>query len=208
MNYSHLLFAVIIGYLIGSVPFGYLLVKFFHKKDIRTLGSGNIGATNVYRFDNNLGIATFALDAIKGLFAAYFVSQIEIIFLSSDGDFLSSRTVSLLAGFSAILGHIYSWFLNFKGGKGVSTMIGYFLYISVPMTVLGLFAWFVCFKNSRYSSLSSLLFTSISFAYGLFFVSGIARLFVFLVCILVVYQHRENIRRLMNGEELRIPESE
>lgn len=208
MTYFHFFFAIVIGYLIGSVPFGYLLVKAFHKKDIRTIGSGNIGATNVYRLDKKLGILTFILDAIKALLAAYFIAQIETIFSSSNSKLIEEQTACLLAGLSAVLGHVYSWFLNFKGGKGVSTMVGYFLYISVPMTILGLIAWIVCFKYSRYSSLSSLLFSGVSLIYGLLFVSGIAKLFIFLIVMVVVYQHRKNIKRLLKKEELKIPESD
>jgi glycerol-3-phosphate acyltransferase PlsY len=204
MVFTHYLFAMIVGYLIGSIPFGYILVKIIHQEDIKEFGSGNIGATNVYRMDKTLGVITFILDGLKALIAIFFIWQVEIIFISDDLTIHNAQTACLLAGFFAIIGHIYSCFLKFKGGKGVSTMIGYFLYVNILMTAIGLIAWFVCFKFTRYSSLSSLVFSLLCLLYSLILLSLTSKLFVFLVTALVIYQHRTNIKRLINKEETKI----
>ena len=205
------IFSIVLGYLIGSIPFGYVLVKIFHQKDIREIGSGNIGATNVYRAGyKGLGIATFVLDAAKALIAIFVIQQFEIIFTMGDEAANTIQKSSLVAGFFAVIGHMYSIFLNFKGGKGVSTMIGYFFYISILMTIIGLAAWVACFRLSKYSSLSSLFLTGTTLLYGLIFLPASSKLAVLAVAALVVYRHKDNIRRLLNGEELKIvkPEDE
>jgi len=195
----------VIGYLIGSIPFGYVLVKIFHKRDIREFGSGNIGATNVYRAGyKELGIATFILDAAKALIAIFFISQIEIIFSNNANVSENVRNASLIGGFFAVIGHMYSIFLRGKGGKGVSTMIGYFFYISIPMTIIGLISWILCFRLSKYSSLSSLFLTGTTTLYALIFLPKNAKFAVLAVAILVIYRHRENIKRLIKNEEKKI----
>jgi glycerol-3-phosphate acyltransferase PlsY len=205
MLYFNYLFSAIVGYLIGSIPFGYILVKIFHKQDIRTIGSGNIGATNVYRAGyKELGIATFILDAAKALMAIFFISQLEIIFSDNDNQIKNVVNASLIAGFFAVIGHVYSIFLRGKGGKGVSTMIGYFLYISIPMTIIGLIAWITCFKLSRYSSLSSLLLACTATLYSLIFLPINCKIAVTAIAALVIYQHKENIKRLIKNEENKI----
>jgi glycerol-3-phosphate acyltransferase PlsY len=201
MIYYYYLFAGIIGYLFGSIPFGYLLIKTFFKQDIRTSGSGNIGATNVYRIDKNLGIITFALDATKALVAIFFISQFEIIFPNIEITHNVQKISYLITGFFTIIGHMYPLFLKFKGGKGVSSMIGYFLYIDIVMTLIGLIGWLLTFKYSRYSSLSSLVFVLISVIYGLIFVPDAGKFFILLVALLVIYQHQDNIKRLINNKE-------
>lgn len=204
MIYYHYLFASIVGYLFGSIPFGYLLIKTFYKQDIRNSGSTNIGATNVYRVDKNLGIITFILDALKALLAIFLVSQFEIIFPNIGITQDVQKISCLITGFFTIIGHMYPIFLRFKGGKGVSTTIGYFLYIDIIMTLTGVICWLLTFKYTRYSSLSSLVFILISVIYGLIFVLNTENFFIIAIALLITYKHQTNIKRLLNHQEQKI----
>ena len=197
------IFAVIIGYLVGSIPCGFLLVKFIYHKDIREFGSGNIGATNIWRAGyKQLAIVAFVLDAFKALFSIFMISQIGVIFTVNK---YMIEDACIIAGFFAVIGHVFSIYLRGRGGKGVATMIGLNLYLSMTMSILGLAIWYGVFKFTRYSSLSSLAFIGFNLIFGLLFVTPLlAKLAIFLLSCLIFYQHKDNIIRLLNKEEKKL----
>ena len=178
----------ILSYFIGSIPFGFILTKIFLKKDIRDVGSGNIGATNVLRTGNKLiGYGTLFLDVIKAV--------IPVIYIKSnypDYIFISSLCV--------FLGHVFPLWLKFKGGKGVATYVGILFSINLTIGFVFIGVWFITFLISKYSSLSS-LFGSLSIPIFLFFYSNQNLIFFSIMFILIFYTHRENIKRLKNKEE-------
>lgn len=217
------LVVALVAYLLGSIPFGYILVKLFLQQDIRQTGSGNIGATNVARSGKKgLAIATLLLDAAKGYFAvmfALYVAQHALSILNPNRLFVPPEIDSLpfFAALVAVLGHVFPIWLRFRGGKGVATAVGAFFPLS-PLGVLisiGVFA--TSFVISRYVSLSSILATAIfpfispsSFRSGLRLIDGsnwIGRMwlldvvFIFAASAVVILKHHANIRRLLNGTE-------
>ena len=179
----------IISYLMGSIPFGFLLTKFFLKKDIREIGSGNIGATNALRTGNKLiGYATLIFDVIKGVLPVMYVkiNYPELIYIAS---------------LCAFLGHVFPIWLKFKGGKGVATYVGILFVINFFLGVVFIISWITIFLISRYSSLSSLIGSLIIPIY-IFFISELnSVLFFGIMFVLIFYTHRENIKRLKNKEE-------
>jgi glycerol-3-phosphate acyltransferase PlsY len=198
-----------LAYLLGSMPFGLILVRIFRNEDIRTKGSGNIGATNVIRSGGKgLGAATFLLDAAKGalaVIAAHMVaSQLHL------GQ-PAAQNLAATAALCAIVGHIYNVWLGFKGGKGVATGFGVFLAISPISALISLLIFIVAFVLSRFVSLASIL-ASVAFA-ALALIRGYGRLTPFLlaVCVIipliVILKHHANIRRLLAGTEYRFSKS-
>lgn len=193
------------AYLIGSIPFGFLLVWMFLKEDIRAKGSGNIGATNVVRSGaKKLGALTFLLDACKGAAAVLLVSRIALVpGLAS----VPLQNATAVAALCVILGHIYTVWLRFKGGKGVATALGVFLAIAPLAALLGLGVFVLVFSLSKYVSLASIL-SAIVFppaalllphaAYGTW-LTGV----IFIVPVIVIAKHHQNIARLLNGTEYR-----
>ena len=172
----------------GSVPFGFILTKFFLKKDIRDIGSGNIGATNALRVGNkSLGYGTLFLDIIKAIIPVIYVK-----FNYPDYIFISSLCV--------FLGHIFPIWLKFKGGKGVATYVGILFSINLTIGFVFIGVWFFTFLISKYSSLSS-LFGSLSIPIYLFFFTSQNLVFFSIMFILILYTHRENVKRLKNKEE-------
>ena len=199
----------VLAYLLGSIPFGLILVRIFRNEDIRTKGSGNIGATNVIRSGGKgLGAATFLLDAAKGalsVIAAYLVaSRLHL-------DQPTAQNLAATAALCALLGHIYTVWLGFKGGKGVATGFGVFLAISPLSALISLLIFIVIFALSRFVSLASIL-ASVAFA-ALAIIRGYGKLSPFLlaVCIIipliVILKHHANIRRLIAGTEYRFGKS-
>ena len=177
-----------LSYLIGSIPFGFLLTKFFLKKDIRNIGSGNIGATNVLRTGNkSIGYATLIFDIVKAV--------IPIIYLK-----LNYNDYILIASLCIFLGHVFPIWLKFKGGKGVATYVGILFSINLYIGLVFIGVWFVTFLISKYSSLSS-LFASLSVPIYLFIFTNQSFIFFCIMFILIFYTHRENIKRLKNKEE-------
>ena len=181
-----------LAYLIGSIPFGLLISK-AKGKDIRTMGSCNIGATNVLRcLGKPLGITCFVLDVLKGYLPAAFFPMIVKI----------DPTFGILFGTAAILGHNFPIFLKFKGGKGVATSAGVLLGVAPLAVVIGLLTWVIVFYSSGYVSLGSIvaaifvILTSWTAGYGT--VTAVA---LTLLGILTIYRHRTNIQRLINGTE-------
>ena len=178
----------LISYLFGSIPFGYLFTKILLKKDIRSVGSGNIGATNVLRTGNkSLGYLTLILDIAKAV-----VPVIYIKFNYPDLVYISALC--------AFLGHLFPIWLKFKGGKGVATFVGILISINIYYAVVFGIVWTLTFLISRYSSLSS-LFASISIPIYLLIINQSNIIFFIIMFVLIFYTHRENIKRLINKEE-------
>ena len=178
----------LVSYLFGSIPFGYLFTKILLKKDIRNVGSGNIGATNVLRTGNkSLGYLTLILDIAKAV-----VPVIYIKFNYPDLVYLSALC--------AFLGHLFPIWLKFKGGKGVATFVGILISINIYYALVFGIVWTLTFLISRYSSLSS-LFASISIPIYLLIINQSNIIFFMIMFVLIFYTHRENIKRLINKEE-------
>ena len=177
------------SYLMGSIPFGYLLTKIFLKKDIRDIGSGNIGATNALRTGNKLiGYSTLSLDVLKAVLPVIFIkfNYPEYIFVSS---------------LSVFIGHVFPLWLKFKGGKGVATYVGILFCINILFGLLFISTWLLLYFIFKYSSLSSLLASLSIPAYILFFLSGQNIIFFLIMFVLIFYTHKENVKRLINKEE-------
>ncbi len=187
-------FIPLIGYLLGSIPFGYILVKSIEGQDIRLMGSGNIGATNVFRRNRRAGIVTFLLDAGKGYLA--------VIVAMGLGGNLQWQAIAALA---VIIGHIFTVWLRFKGGKGVATGCGAYLALA-PAAVLTTLIFFVLtLVLTRYISLSSIIATFLfpfwAYVYGAppaLLLCGAAG------AVLIIAKHHDNIRRLFAGTESKI----
>ena len=178
----------ILSYLMGSIPFGFILTKIFLKKDIRGIGSGNIGATNALRTGNkSLGYGTLFLDVIKAVIPVIYVK-------------LNYPDYIFIASLCAFLGHVFPIWLKFKGGKGVATYVGILFSINLTIGFVFLGVWFFTFLISKYSSLSS-LFGSLSVPIYLFFFTSQNLIFFSIMFILIIYTHRENVKRLKNKEE-------
>jgi glycerol-3-phosphate acyltransferase PlsY len=191
------------SYLLGSIPFGFLLVWLVRKEDIRTTGSGNIGATNVLRSGaKKLGVLTFILDGAKG-YAAVMVAEL----LARGKEPTSLRHLAITAGLFVILGHMFPVWLHFKGGKGVATAFGVFVALCLPAALSALALWGAVVALTRYVSLASILaavvlpFLTLWLSPGRYgYVSGAA---MFACCWIVIVKHRANIVRLMRGTEHR-----
>ena len=180
---------IIISYLMGSIPFGLLLTKIFLNKDIRNVGSGNIGATNALRTGNkSIGYATLISDILKAVIPVIFVKiyYTEYLYISS---------------LSVFLGHVFPIWLKFKGGKGVATYVGILSCINIYLGVVFGIVWFIIFFIFKYSSLSSLI-GSLSIPIINFFIFKNEVVFFFVIIfVLIFYTHRENIKRLLNRTE-------
>jgi glycerol-3-phosphate acyltransferase PlsY len=182
------LIIVIASYLIGSVPFGFLLTKIFLKKDIRDIGSGNIGATNALRTGNKfLGYTTLTLDITKAVVPVLYTK-----FNYPDYIFITSLCV--------FLGHVFPVWLKFKGGKGVAAYVGILFSLDLTIGFLFLFGWITTFIISKYSSLSSLIASLIIPIY-LTIYDFYSSTFFIIMFVLILYTHRENVKRLKNKEE-------
>ena len=179
----------IISYLIGSIPFGFILTKTFLKKDIRCIGSGNIGATNVLRTGNKfIGYSTLSLDVLKAVFPVMYVK-------------LNHPELIYVASLCAFLGHVFPVWLKFKGGKGVATYVGILFALNIFLGLIFCISWLIIFLISKYSSLSSII-SSLSVPVYIFFYDQISNILFFgIMFILIFYTHRENIKRLKNKEE-------
>jgi glycerol-3-phosphate acyltransferase PlsY len=184
---------VLLGYLLGSIPFGLLLTKATGGPDVRTIGSGNIGATNVLRTGRKgLAALTLILDALKGTAAVLL------------GAYIAGRDASLAAGLAAFIGHLFPVWLKFKGGKGVATYIGLLLGVYWPAMLIFCAIWLAVGFATRYSSLAALAASAVTpLALYLLGQPGPALLF-FALTVLLWFMHRANIARLMNGTEGKI----
>lgn len=189
------------SYLLGSIPFGYLLVRIFRGEDVRRSGSGNIGATNVSRKSPVLGAATLLLDAMKGGISVWAASRI-----AAGGS--NARTLMAMAAFFAVLGHVAPVWLKFRGGKGVATGLGSFFVLTPKSVLVALGIFIVVAVIFRYVSLGSIAAVA---AYPLLVFkeawrSGheVALLFILATSLLIILRHHENIRRLLSGTENRM----
>ena len=179
----------VISYLMGSIPFGFILTKIFLKKDIREIGSGNIGATNALRTGNKtLGYSTLVLDILKAIVPVIYVK----IFYQ---DFL------YIASLCAFIGHVFPIWLKFKGGKGVATYLGILFAINFYFGIIFIIFWFITFFISKFSSLSSLVGSASIPIYLLILTQFDQVIFFTIMFVLIFFTHRENIKRLKNKEE-------
>ena len=179
----------IISYLMGSIPFGFILTKIFLNKDIREIGSGNIGATNTLRTGNKtLGYSTLTLDILKAVIPVIYVK----VFYQ---DFL------YIASLCAFLGHVFPIWLKFKGGKGVATYVGILFSINFYFGIIFAVSWFITFFISKFSSLSSLVGAASIPIYLLILTQFDQVIFFTIMFVLIFFTHRENIKRLKNKEE-------
>ena len=179
----------IVSYLMGSIPFGLILTKIFLNKDIREIGSGNIGATNALRTGNKLiGYSTLILDIAKAIIPVIFVK-------------INYPDLIYIASLCAFLGHVFPIWLKFKGGKGVATYVGILFSINLLLGIIFVASWGVIFLMFRYSSLSSIV-GSISIPIYILIIDQISNAIFFgIMFVLIFYTHRENIKRLKNKEE-------
>ncbi len=183
---------VSLGYLLGAIPFGLLLTKFAGMGDVRKIGSGNIGATNVLRTGHKaLAAATLALDTGKGAAAVVIANHF-------------APEVAALAGFAAFMGHCFPLWLKFKGGKGVATFVGVLLALSWQAGLLAILTWAVVAVAFRMASLASLIAAVLAPVYLLLVSTRLAAMWVFVMTVVILVRHTENIKRLMRGEEPKI----
>ena len=187
----NLIIVAVYSYLLGSIPFGLVLTKIFLKKDIREIGSGNIGTTNVLRTGKkSLAVATLILDLLKG--------YLSIIITLTYFENLTSYSALI-----CFIGHIFPVWLKFKGGKGVATYLGVILALSYKFFLIFGITWLFLSFLFRYASLSSIVSSLIVFVYSYFFINNFS-LILFIFFVIIVYTHRENIVRLKNSEESKI----
>ncbi|MEN9709322.1 MAG: glycerol-3-phosphate 1-O-acyltransferase PlsY [Pseudomonadota bacterium] len=184
--------ALLLGYLLGSIPFGVVLTKLAGTGDLRSIGSGNIGATNVLRTGRkDLAIATLLLDAVKGTVAVLIAAQF-------------SRELAILAGLGAFVGHLHPVWLKFKGGKGVATFLGLVIALHWPSALVFIAAWLATAYFTRYSSAGALVASlAVPVSLMIFGLQDEAELFVALA-ILLWFRHAENIQRILSGTEGKI----
>jgi glycerol-3-phosphate acyltransferase PlsY len=189
----------LLSYLLGSIPFGYVLVRLFLKQDIRATGSGNIGATNVARSGAKaLAAATLLLDVTKGT-AAVWITQ-KLISPDSNGDVLA---LAAFAGLFVVLGHCFTMWLRFRGGKGVATALGVFLILTPRGAAIALAVFLVVVFITRYVSLGSIV-AAVSLPIATYFSHGMslsALGFLSAICLVVIVKHQQNIGRLIAGTE-------
>ena len=182
-------FIALVSYLLGSIPFGFLLTKLLLKQDIINIGSGNIGATNVLRTGNKLiGFSTLFLDILKAVIPILFIKY-------------NFQNLIFISALSVFLGHVFPVWLKFKGGKGVATYVGILFCINYILGFVFIVSWFIIFLVSKYSSLSSLLASLAIPIYHFFLIDDKNHFFFIILFILIFYTHRENIKRLKNNTE-------
>ena len=184
-----LILIISISYLMGSIPFGLILTKVFLKKDIREVGSGNIGATNVLRTGNKtIGYLTLILDVLKAVLPVLYIKYKfpELVYISS---------------LSVFIGHVFPVWLKFKGGKGVAAYVGILFSINYILGIVFAFSWLIIFFISKYSSLGSILATLLIPIFIFLNPSYENEYFFIIMFVLILFTHRENVKRLINKEE-------
>lgn len=185
-------------YVLGSIPFGYIVGKLFKKIDIRELGSGNIGATNVFRIlGPSLASLVLIGDIGKGIFSIYLAQYLNI----------NNLLILTIAGLAVICGHNWSLFLRFKGGKGIATTFGVVFALNPTISILALIIWGVVLVTTRYVSLSSIFAVISIFIFTILFKQPYEYIiFSAIILILGIFKHKENIKRLRSGKERKIGE--
>jgi glycerol-3-phosphate acyltransferase PlsY len=192
LDAPHFIGALVIGYLLGSIPFGLILTRFAGLGDIRAIGSGNIGATNVLRTGHKgLAAVTLIADALKGTVAVLICRSFGI-------------EAAMVAGFAAFVGHVFPVWLQFKGGKGVATFLGVALGLHWPSALVFAVVWIVVAAISRYSSLSALIASLLTPVALLVFGERPMALLFAVLALILWWRHAENIRRLLSGAEGKI----
>ena len=189
---SDIIYVFVYSYLLGSIPFGLIITKIFLGKDIRKVGSGNIGTTNVLRTGKkSLAAATLLFDVLKGYFSIIITYNYfnDLIYLSA---------------LICFIGHIFPIWLKFKGGKGVATYLGVILGISLNLGIVFGVTWIVIALIFRYSSLSSILGSMSVWIYSIFFTNEMQSYFSFFLFVIIFFTHKENIIRLKNSKETKI----
>ena len=189
---SDIIYVFVYSYLLGSIPFGLIITKIFLGKDIRKVGSGNIGTTNVLRTGKkSLAAATLLFDVLKGYFSILITYNYfnDLIYLSA---------------LICFIGHIFPIWLKFKGGKGVATYLGVILGISLNLGIIFGVTWIVIALIFRYSSLSSILGSMSVWIYSIFFTNEMQSYFSFFLFVIIFFTHKENIIRLKNSKETKI----
>ena len=189
---SDIIYVFVYSYLLGSIPFGLIITKIFLGKDIRKVGSGNIGTTNVLRTGKkSLAAATLLFDVLKGYFSILITYNYfnDLIYLSA---------------LICFIGHIFPIWLKFKGGKGVATYLGVILGISLNLGIVFGVTWIVIALIFRYSSLSSILGSMSVWIYSIFFANEMQSYFLFFLFVIIFFTHKENIIRLKNSKESKI----
>jgi glycerol-3-phosphate acyltransferase PlsY len=196
--------ACCLAYIIGSIPFGLILGKVFGAGDIRTIGSGNIGATNMLRTGRKgLAAATLALDFIKGALAVCAAQGLTNWYFSFQGhDFVIAPYIGYLAGAAAVLGHVFPVWLDFKGGKGVATTLGVFYATQPLIGMLTTGGWLLIFYLSRVSSLAAIGSLAASPVLGYLYATPHFALMALALTLIVIYRHKDNIARLRAGTEI------
>ncbi|MGE7980338.1 glycerol-3-phosphate 1-O-acyltransferase PlsY [Psychrobacillus sp. NPDC093200] len=187
---------LILSYLIGSISFALVIGKIFYKKDIRDYGSGNLGATNAYRV---LGIKAGVIVAIADILKGTFACLLPLI--------LGSTVNPIVSGLLAILGHIFSVFASFKGGKAVATATGVFLFLTPSGVFVGFVVFVLTLLFTKYVSLSSMLASIALFIYSLIFEDKVMIALSLLISLSIIILHRQNIKRIVNGTENKIVEN-
>jgi len=189
--------AIVAGYLLGSLPFGLIFTRLAGLGDVRQIGSGNIGATNVLRTGNKkIAAATLLADMLKGTVA---VAIFLFLLPGEDGEFLAS-----IAGLFAFLGHVFPLWLHFKGGKGVATYLGILLALAPWSALAFVSVWLACAVISRYSSLSALVSVFVVWTTGIWLVGGAFGYSISLMSLIIFVKHYANIKRLIAGTESKI----
>jgi glycerol-3-phosphate acyltransferase PlsY len=187
-----ILYVTLYAYLLGSVPFGLVLTKLFLNKDLRNVGSGNIGATNVLRAGKkSLGLLTLVLDGLKG-----YITVAATYYYFTDYIYL--------AALMSFLGHIFPVWLKFKGGKGIAVFLGILFAFSTNLGIIFSICWVLILYFTRYASVSSLVSVGIIFIYSIYLENSFEAMFFFIILIIAIYTHRENIVRLKRKTENKI----
>jgi glycerol-3-phosphate acyltransferase PlsY len=193
------------SYLLGSIPFGYILVRTFQNEDIRESGSGNIGATNVARANKGLGVSTLLLDAFKGWLAVWLTHFVVPAF--SLGKPNAAMDLAAIAGLAVVLGHMFPVWLGFRGGKGVATALGVFIALSWPAALCGVAVFLLATFLTKYVSIGSIA-AAVSLPILVWLLtphrSGFFMLCTVLIALLVVVKHHSNLSRLRAGTESKL----
>lgn len=212
-NITILIISSLVGYLLGSIPFGLVLTRISGHGDIRKVGSGNIGATNVLRATGSktLTILTILLDAFKAAIAAYLAfllipNPLTEIFIGDSIIYITNigTVAALTAGTFAIIGHNFPIWLKFKGGKGVASAFGFILIMTPIVALLALITWVIVAIITRYSSLSAITAAFLTPLYAWFFAPPICFIFYIPIVALILIRHHANFKRLFKGEESKI----
>ena len=180
---------ILVSYLMGSIPFGYILTKVFLKKDIREIGSGNIGATNALRTGNKfIGYLTLTFDILKAIIPVLFIK-------------INYPDLIHISALSVFIGHVFPVWMKFKGGKGIASYVGILFCINFNFGIVFIISWLIIFFISKYSSLGSIL-SSLIIPIFIFFNSNYEIEYFFIIMfVFILYTHRENVKRLINKEE-------